>query len=122
MKTFKPLTAEEVVFSIEAEQEDMSVRGNYICSDDLVYDKQCEDEVLARLDNGDVWAWCCVRVTAIWGEWSEDTYLGGCSYENEEDFKIGSSDYYQDMQREALNNLNAKLAKEYACLDAHAQE
>jgi hypothetical protein len=111
MSTFeyKPLTADEVTFSIECEPEDLPVRGNAMASDDPAFDKRCEDEIIADLESGNSWAWCCIKVTATWKSWRADDYLGCCSYESEEDFKVGNSDYYETMRIEALARLNEEI-------------
>lgn len=107
MKT-RSLRADEVFFKIEAEDEDIPVRGNAMCSGDDDADRECEDEIIARLDRGDVWAWCCVKVTATWNGWKGVAYLGACSYEDQTDFEAGG--YWDDMKHEALNDLNRSIA------------
>jgi len=91
--------------SIEAEQDDLDVRGNAIVSGDAEFDAKVENEILARLDAGDVWAWAsvCVRITLEDGREAAD-YLGGCSYADEADFRQ-SSGYYYDMLHRCLEEL-----------------
>jgi hypothetical protein len=116
MKKFLPLTKDEVVFKIDVEQDDIQVRDNALASGDDEQDKECEDAIIKRLNDGDVWAWASVHVIASWetNGFTGDSYLGCCSYENEEEFK--SSGYYDDMCDEALKNLNDDLENHYELL------
>lgn len=106
-----------VTFTIEATQDDMGVRGNLIDSGDPEQDRKDEDEIIARLDQGDVWAWASVRVVArlnVAGTTFEgDDYLGACSYADEADFaKPGG--YWDDMKDAAYADLRASLAASVA--------
>ena len=65
--------------------------------------------------DGDRWAWFCAKVTASWEGHSASDYLGGCSYESEEDFR--KDDYFQDLCDRALEELNEQIAAEAATLD-----
>lgn len=100
----RDLVMSEVTFSIHVEQDDTQVRGNAIASGEDHLDKRVEDEILARLNDGDVWAWASVRVCAEYRGATGDAYLGGCSYDDEEAFK--ACDYYSEMCQEALHALN----------------
>ncbi len=83
---------------VSAEQDDIPVRGNAMATDEPDLDRECEDEILARLDRGDVWAWAHVTVKATCedcGAEGEDR-LWGCSYEGEKDFTQPGG-YYDDM-------------------------
>lgn len=95
--------------TIRVELDDCPVRGNALASDDATLDKQVEDEILARLDDGDVWAWACVEVNASFRGVSRSSYLGACSYVGEEDFKSDDG-YYAEMVTEACEGL-AELIK-----------
>lgn len=103
-------TIDDVDVVIDVEQEDIPIRGNLIDSGDENYDQKCEAEIISRLDSGDVWAWCRVKVTVTpkelkyTGNHSGVSYLGGCSYESQEEFE--QSDYYIDMIDWALEDLN----------------
>ena len=99
----------QVEYRIEVEQDDQPVRGNAIASGDPDYDKKVEDKILDRLDRGDVWAWASVRVVAfVPGYGLEgDDFLGGCTYDNEEQFKSGM--YYPDMIDAARAELFHKI-------------
>ena len=81
---------------INATQDDLPVRGNCIATEDKEFDKTVEDEILERLDYGDVWAWADVEVQATLPDGrTGSAYLGGCCYEDEKDFKQGG--YYEGM-------------------------
>ncbi len=104
----RELTEADVTFTLECEEEDIPVRGNALASGDEQADRDCENEIIARLDEGDLWAWCCVKVTARWRGHEGVSYLCGCSYEDEESFKHLSG-YYPGMRSEALADLNQNL-------------
>lgn len=103
----RELTEKEVTFTIECEWEDAPVRGGFASGDDVA-DKALEDQITARLYAGDIWAWCCVVVTARWRGFSGTASLGCCSYVDEKDFK--NSDYFNDMRAEALEDLNKEIS------------
>ena len=104
----KTLTKEDVEIELIAHWEDIPVRGNVMASGDDQFDKKCEDEVLERLENGDVWAWANVEVKCSYkGITSDSEYLGGCTYKDEDDFRKGG--YFDDMVETCLDNLNEKL-------------
>jgi hypothetical protein len=109
-KTMKRLTEKDVTFTLDVMEEQIPVRGNALASGDDVEDKRYEDEIIRRLENGDVWAWACVKVTAHWNDFYGDDSLGCCSYENEEQFKQPGG-YYDDMKIAALNRLNEKVTQ-----------
>jgi hypothetical protein len=106
----RELTADEVTFSLEVEEDDIPIRGNCMASGDDAADEACAKEIEQRLKNGDVWAWCNVRVTARWKDWTGQDSLGACSCESEEDFKA-NSDYYEDMKIAALVDLNRRISE-----------
>ena len=95
-------------YRIEVEQDCIPVRGNALASGDAEADREAEDEILARLDRGDVWAWAAVTVIAEQDGFEGHDSLGGCSYASEADFK--RSDYYADMRNVARENMLAKVA------------
>jgi hypothetical protein len=107
-----PLTVNDVIITLTAEEEDMGVRGNYVASGDDEQDKEDEDEIIRDYESGNLWAWCVAHVTVRpkdgrLATFSGDDYLGGCSYANEQDFKEGG--YYEDMVNTALSELNRLL-------------
>lgn len=97
----------EVKYTITVEQDEQAVRGNALVSGDDAVDKAHEDEILARLDRGDIWAWAQVMVTAECAGFKGVDYLCGCCYENEEGFKAGG--YFPDMCARALEDLRSTL-------------
>ena len=105
----RELIESDVVFTLDVEQDECcDVRGNAMVSGDDDADKAVEDAILARLDDGDVWAWASVCVKATWGGFTGTDYLGGCSYKDEADFTAPGG-YYEDMKAAALDDLNAKV-------------
>lgn len=103
------MNADKATYTIRIHPEDMPVRGNAIASGDDDFDKKVEDELIERLDNGDLWAWCCVEVVAEYGGFTGSAYLGGCSYKDEQDFAAGG--YNEDMKDEAREALEDELRK-----------
>lgn len=106
----RKLVKEDVIFTVELEEEDLPVRGNYMCTDDNGQDKKDENVVIDRLNCGDISAWCCLKIIAKWEDFEETTYLGGCSFEaglNNTDLQKEAeeiaSGFYDDLL-EALNN------------------
>jgi hypothetical protein len=102
----------EVEYEVECLVEDMPIRGNCMASGDDVVDEDCAKEIESRLADGNDWAWCCVKVTARWHTFESTEYLGGCSYEDEEDFRKGG--YFEDMQDEALHILTNQIVAPWA--------
>lgn len=105
------LEASEVTFAISIEPEHIPVRGNFASGDEEA-DRALEDEILARLDMGDTWAWCNIIVTASWEDADGTVYeghdtLGACSYANAKEFKADG--YFADMKGRALEDLNAQI-------------
>lgn len=105
----RKLRMDEVKFSVEVEFDDIPVRGNALASGDDAADKECEDEILARLERDDVWAWCWVEVTAHWGDHEGKDSLGGISVRNEAEF---NEVFLPNMKANALEFLNEAL-REY---------
>jgi hypothetical protein len=113
MEIYNIETVNEITYKLYAEQDDMQVRGNALASGDDEEDRRCEDEILERLDSGDVWAWASVKVEAeidIDGEtFTGEDYLGACSYVDEKDFM--QDGYYDDMKAQALQDLIETLER-----------
>lgn len=103
----RKLTKDEVEFSVEIESEDMSVRGNAMASGDDLADKEVEDHIIARLNQGDVGAWCCIKVTAKWEEFEGFATLGGVSLSEKESSDKQAKEIAEDhgMHDEALDDL-----------------
>ena len=106
----RQLTESDVAFRVEILPEDTPVRGNAIASGDDELDRQVEDEILARLDACDLWAWCVVRVIASFGPLEADAVLGGCSYCDEAGFTEPGG-YFDDMKKEALADLQRQVER-----------
>lgn len=102
----RELTEAEVEFSLEIEDEDLEMDFE---SGEPEKDEALKKELNDRLRRGDQWAWCSVKVTARWKDWKGVDYLGGCSYEDEADFKKDDG-YYGDMKARALEDLNKSIA------------
>ena len=107
----RELTAANVDFELTIEAEDAPLITSIgtsrpaFDSGDRDADLRLAEELQARLDRGDLWAWCVVVVTARWGALEGTTALGCCSYDDEEDFKKDSGNYEQ-MKDDALADLN----------------
>jgi hypothetical protein len=109
---FTPLTAKDVIFTIIQHEEHDSPEGHFDNAKQATY-------VVEQYNSGNTWAWCCVEVVCTPRADSLEglktsSYLGGCSYRDEEDFKTGG--YYEDMQAETLAELNSKLEAVYSTL------
>lgn len=111
----RKLTMEEAKVALRTEWDETPVRGNALASGNDDLDRETEDEILARLDRGDIWAWCLVIVTADWEAFRGEATLGCCCYEDEADFKKGG--YWEDLQKEALSDLNAQVVAAYAKIE-----
>ncbi len=101
-------------FSIEALPEDVPLKGQIMASGDDEADRAAELAIEKELE-WNPWAWALVKVTASYLNWHGVNYLGGCSYEDEEDFKKGG--YYFDMINMALNSLADEILRDNAALD-----
>lgn len=112
----RKLTEHEVTFRIEAEFEELPVRGYFASGDDTA-DRADEDAILARVAQDDVWAWASVRVTASWNGYQGSDTLGACSYADEDEF-TQPGDYYDDMKQCALDELNELLERAESILSA----
>ena len=101
----------EVTYTLEIENEHIQVEGNASATDDDELDREIANEIIERLERGDLWAWCCVKVTAALVvddlTFEGVDYLGGCSYADEDDFKRGG--YWESMKDQALDDLRVAL-------------
>lgn len=104
----RDLREDEVTFEVAAEMDDLPVRGNAMASGDDDEDRKYEDEILRRLDRGDIWAWAAVTVTARWNGYVGRDHLGACCYADEKEFRECGG-YFEDMKKNALEDLNATL-------------
>ena len=105
----KKLTASEVEFHVHHEQDDVPYAGSFEKESggpDLEVEKMISD----RLDRGDTWAWAAATVVATWKGFTGVACLGGCCYENEEEFRAENFDH---MSREALDDLNQVIERQF---------
>jgi hypothetical protein len=107
----KKLTKEDCNISIQVELDDTPIRGNAMASGDDSYDKEIEDTIINKVNDGNVWAWASVIVIAEWNGFKGRDHLGCCSYKNEDEFK--SDGYYRDMVNSAVDDLNNTLSEVY---------
>lgn len=93
----------EPIIEVVCESEDLEVREHFDDADIVA-------AINERLERGDLWAWCYVKVTAR-REGSQfvgkSSGLGCCSYDDESDFRAGGG-YFDDMQAEALRDLESQ--------------
>lgn len=108
----RKITAGRCEITLTVEQDDTDVRGNALASGDDVEDRACEDEIIDRLNRGDVWAWAVVIVEVKWRGFTGRSVLGCCSYRDEAEFRAPGG-YYASMVSEALASLNAQIAAAY---------
>lgn len=107
MPKAKKLTLDDVEIVLRVEPEQESVRGNALASGDDAVDKECEDQILDRLRDGDDWAWAAVTVEARYHGLTGRDHLGCCTYRDEADFR--ESDYFTSMKVEALASLQKEI-------------
>lgn len=106
----RDLRPDEVEFSLIQHPENMDyTRDNY--TGDANTDDEVVEWIRDQLNSGNDWAWCQIEVKATWQGFTGSDYLGGCSYESEEDFKAVGG-YWGDMKLEALASLNTHLKEE----------
>jgi hypothetical protein len=117
LKRIRELTKEtrapyKLTWDFAIEPEEIPVRGNALASGDAVLDRETEDKIIARLDRGDVIAWCCavvmVRVEVGGDTFTGTATLGCCSYETDAELRRDCMEHY-DLKSEALADLHIKL-------------
>lgn len=101
--------AEKAEIALHCLPEETPIRGNAMASGDDEADREVEDDILRRLESGEEWAWCTVRVVATYEGFEGDDYLGCCSYTSEEDFRADA--YFDDMVSEARSRLAEELER-----------
>lgn len=118
MDTIKTWSDGAVTYSIAVAYEDTPVRGSVIASGDDAADREVEDELIVRLDSGDVWAWFHVRVEArAFGFVGADT-LGCCSYKDRADFLASEEQgYLSDLIAGARASLDDAMLRARVSLD-----
>lgn len=107
------------VIYFDPQNEDTPVRGNALASGDDAIDNECEDKIIERLNQGDLSAWFCAKVTAECFGFKESAYLGACCYNSFEEFQ--SDDYYKDMVSEAIEQLADALIRKQSVLKTLAE-
>lgn len=114
MLKLKKVTEDDVVIKIECLEEDIDPMEHF---DDPIVAR----DIKQKYDEGNDWAWCCVKVTVTHkqADFVSIQYLGGCSYENEEDFKKDL--YYEDMVNDALGDIQSAMEEMFAFLCSKVQ-
>lgn len=109
----RKLTAAEVTFEVTIEADDASekqIRGSF-ATDEPDLDKQQADEILERLNRGDVEAYCGVIVTATWAhdgvEYTGQDSIWGNTLSDEWTAETVAQEH--GMRDNALDDLNRKL-------------
>ena len=100
----------EATFTLQVVEDSTPVRGNAMASGDEAYDREVEEGILSRLDEGDIWGWAWIHMTATWNGLEGEDSLGGCSYEDEADF-IKNSGYYEDMKFVAAERIATEFLR-----------
>ena len=113
----RKLTQNEIEITLElleeyGDLEDQLISGE---AEYLELEKQEIETIRRRLECGDLWAWCTVKVSAKWGTFEGVDYLGACSYQDENEFRAPGG-YYQGMIEEALADLNNQIAATHAAI------
>jgi hypothetical protein len=101
-----------VSIKLEVRQSDIPVKGNAMVSGDDKYDRKVENQIIKRLNDGDIAAWFDALVTvSIEFEIEDQEYefeafdsLSGCSYASIKEF-VDSSGYYGDMLETAWDTV-----------------
>jgi len=102
------ISDQKVEITIEAMPEDTPIRGNCMASGDSDFDERVALSIEEKLEAGNVWAWCQVKMTAKWAGFEGTEFLGCCSYNDAEDFK-NCGGYYVAMRSQALEEMVAQM-------------
>lgn len=92
----------EIVFALTAVQEDMFEPDFDLGDEEL--NQEYRAKIAERLEQGDIWAWASVTVSASWGGFTGTANIGGCNYTDEADFREPGG-YFGDMLRDAVADL-----------------
>ena len=103
--TIKLPEIEDIEFTIECLDEFEHPQDCFALDDETQH--EVVNRILTDLDNGNEWAWCCVRVIGKYKSFKAETTLGACSYESEEHFR--NDDYYADMREEIYNDIISQM-------------
>jgi hypothetical protein len=96
---------------IIAHPEDTHPRDHF---DDSLADSV--DDIIERSEHN-AWAWCSVEVNVSYQGLESSAYLGGCSYDNADDFKGVGDGYYTDMVEECVADIASQM-RAIACVVA----
>lgn len=110
----RKLTAAEVSFFVTTEADEYAnekeIRGSFATDEPDLDREQC-DEILERLNSGDIEAYCGVIVTATWEcdgvEYTGRDSLWGCTLSD--DYTAATVAESHGMRDEALADLNSNL-------------
>jgi hypothetical protein len=111
MSESKSLTIHDVEIEIAATRDETPVRGNASDLDDPAEARAEENEILKRIDNGEVWAWAVVTVTVrdpVSGL-SAGIALEEASYRDEQEFRDDRNFYRMALY--ALTEINKQFKK-----------
>lgn len=102
-------------FTVHAEKEDISPKASMAgCSKEEI--DNFVAAVKGQQKKSRTWGWCCVRVTAKYGSYEGNAYLGCCSYTSKEDF-IENSGYYKQLCDDALSLLNSDVVVRFKSIE-----
>lgn len=99
---------EDVDFELECEAEVDGPEGNFASGDDEE-DAAHVARMRQELENGNLWAWCYVKVTATWTDKDHVEHTGydsmsGCNYWSRANF-VQPGGTYDDMKQVAYDDL-----------------
>lgn len=100
MTTLADKIASKAVVDIDVLPENMRIEDSFDQQDCINFVRQLASET--------PWGWCCVKITVRYGDLTETEYLGGCSYNNEAEFR--KCPYYGDMVAECCDRLADSVA------------
>ncbi len=96
---------ENAEVTLEALPEDEAPEGHFASGDDEWDRKTCA--AIREQAEYSEWAWFTAKVTVRLLGFEGTDYLGCCSCKDEENFR--SDGYFEDMQAEALRDLEAQI-------------
>lgn len=122
METIKTWVDGAVTYRIMIGPEDVPVRGNAMQSGDDEADRNVENDLIRRLDSGDMWAWFLVRVEAEAFGFKGADMLGCCSYNDQADFLATEGQgYLGDMIQAARSALDDSMLRARVALEEAEQ-
>lgn len=110
----RQLSADEVLFLVDVEQDAEDVHTHMPRTGDELADLLREQLLLERLRHGDKWAWAWITVTVHWRNFQADACLGGCTFDDELDFL--QSDAHRTLREQALASLQTTLQTAFSRL------